>query len=145
MNGYRNREAETAQTIRDGWLYTGDIGELDADGYLYIRGRKKEMMIVSGFNVYPAEVESVLASHPAIAECAVVGRRDKRRGEVPCAYVVPAEKQPATEDELKQYCEENLAQYKIPRSIHLLKSLPKTSVGKIDKLALIKLANLDKE
>lgn len=145
MNGYRNREAETAQAIRDGWLYTGDIGELDADGYLYIRGRKKEMMIVSGFNVYPAEIESVLALHPAIAECAVVGRRDNRRGEVPCAYVVLADARSATEDELKHYCAENLARYKIPQSFQLVDSLPKTSVGKIDKLTLIKLANLDNE
>ncbi|MEM7467762.1 MAG: AMP-binding protein [Pseudomonadota bacterium] len=145
MNGYRNRPTETAQAIREGWLYTGDIGELDEDGYLYIRGRKKEMMIVSGFNVYPAEVEAVLATHPAVVECAVVGRRDDRRGEVPVAYVVTAGGQPASESNLKAHCEENLARYKIPAAFELLDSLPKTTVGKIDKLALNELANPDNE
>ena len=145
MNGYRNRPDETAQAIRDGWLYTGDIGELDADGYLFIRGRKKEMMIVSGFNVYPAEVESVLASHPAVLECAVVGREDSRRGELPVAYVVTVQDDRGHEETLRQYCEENLARYKIPDIIELPDALPKTSVGKIDKLALKQLANLNKD
>src|SRR5206468_8730859 len=86
MQGYRNRPQETAEALRDGWLYTGDIGELDADGYLYIRDRKKDMVIVGGYNVYPREIEEVLCSHPAVAEAAVVGSPDPYWGEVPHAY-----------------------------------------------------------
>ncbi len=141
MNGYRNRPEESAAAVRDGWLYTGDLGELDDDGYLYIRGRKKEMIIVSGFNVYPLEIEGVLSAHPAVLECAVVGCKDERRGEIPIAFVVlraGAETAPA---ELSAYCENVLTRYKIPQTFNIVPALAKTSVGKIDKLTLVAQAN----
>ena len=136
MKGYRNRPEETASAVRNGWLYTGDIGELDEDGYLYIRGRKKEMIIVSGFNVYPGEVEQVIALHPSVGECAVVGTEDAKRGEIPVAYIVARDKSLCSEIELVGHCEEHLARYKVPRVINIVDAIPKTSVGKIDKLTL---------
>jgi long-chain acyl-CoA synthetase len=134
MQGYRNRPEETAAALRDGWLYTGDMGEPDADGYLYIRGRRKDMAIVGGYNVYPREVEEVLASHPAVAEAAVVGGPDDYRGECLHAYV--ALRSPVSTGELLAYCRERLAKYKVPATLEVLEALPKTSVGKLDKLPL---------
>lgn len=134
MQGYRNRPEETAEALRDGWLHTGDMGELDADGYLYIRGRKKDMVIVGGYNVYPREVEEVLNSHPAVAEAAVVGGPDAYKGECLHAYVC-LRKEVETE-ELLAYCGARLAKYKIPATLEVLDALPKTSVGKLDKVPL---------
>jgi long-chain acyl-CoA synthetase len=134
MQGYRNRPQETAEALRDGWLHTGDLGELDVDGYLYVRGRKKDMVIVGGFNVYPREVEEVLCSHPAVTEAAVVGGPDPYWGECLHAYV--ALREHATGDALLSFCKERLARYKIPATLEILDSLPKTSVNKLDKLAL---------
>ena len=134
MQGYRNRPQETAEALRDGWLHTGDMGEFDADGYLYVRGRKKDMVIVGGYNVYPREVEEVLATHPAVAEAAVVGGPDAYKGECLHAYVTLREK--TDQDELLAYCAERLAKYKIPSTLEVLDALPKTSVGKLDKLPL---------
>ena len=134
MQGYRNRPQETAEALLDGWLHTGDMGELDADGFLYIRGRKKDMVIVGGYNVYPREVEEVLASHPAVAEAAVVGGPDAYRGECLHAYVCLRHK--ATQAELLSHCAQRLAKYKIPATLEVLDALPKTSVGKLDKLPL---------
>ena len=136
MTGYRNRSQDTKQTLKHGWLYTGDIGELDNDGYLYIRGRKKEMIIVSGYNVYPREIEEVLHLHPAIKEAAVIGKEDEYRGELPIAFVVCQGERSLPRQELLDYCSENLAPYKIPAEIHYLSALPKTSVGKINKILL---------
>ncbi len=133
MSGYRNLPKETAETLRDGWLHTGDIGELDRDGYLYIRDRKKEMAKVSGFNVYPREIEEVLYLHPAVQEAAVVGVPDAYRGEVVKAFVVLRPNHDVTAEELTVYCQVNLAKYKVPAFIELVKELPKTGVGKIDK------------
>jgi len=141
MRGYRNRDRETAQALRDGWLYTGDIGELDEDGYLYIRDRKKDMFLVSGYNVYPREIEEVLHRHPGVLEASVVGAQDAYRGETVCAYIVRAPKHLVDANRLDVYCRENLAPYKVPRRYEFLDSLPKTGVGKIDKLALRQLAN----
>lgn len=135
MTGYRNLPVETAETLRNGWLYTGDIGELDEDGYLFIRDRKKEMVIVSGFNVYPREVEEVLYSHSAIREAAVIGKPDEYRGEILCAYIVAPD--PAiTSEDIETYCKDNLTSYKVPSEINMVSELPKTAVGKIDKKAL---------
>jgi long-chain acyl-CoA synthetase len=134
MQGYRNRPQETAEALKDGWLHTGDIGEIDADGFLTIRDRKKDMVIVGGYNVYPREVEEVLISHPAVAEAAVVGGPDAYRGECLHAYVSLRN---ATEKEaLVEYCKERLAHYKIPATLEILDALPKTSVNKLDKLSL---------
>jgi len=136
MQGYRNLPAETAQTLRGGWLYTGDIGELDADGYLFIRDRKKDMLVVSGYNVYPRELEEVLVTHPAVLEAAVVGVRDEYRGELPIAYVVLRPGARADAEELTAHCRANLARYKLPARIRIVAALPKTSVAKTDKNAL---------
>jgi long-chain acyl-CoA synthetase len=136
MEGYRNRPEETAEALRDGWLYTGDLGELDADGYLYIRDRKKDMVIVGGYNVYPREVEEVLCSHPAVAEAAVVGAPDAYRGERVHAYVALRLRATTTAETLLDYCGERLARYKLPATIEILDALPKTTVNKLDKLAL---------
>ena len=141
MRGYRNRPEETAQTLRDGWLYTGDIGELDEEGYLYIRARKKEMLIVSGYNVFPREIEEVLYRNPGVEEAAVVAKTDSYRGELPVAFIVPGTEDGVDEDVLRRYCTENLASYKIPAEFHFVDHLPKTVVGKVDKVALTQRAN----
>lgn len=136
MAGYRNRPRETAEALRDGWLYTGDLGELDAEGYLYIRDRKKSMLLVSGFNVYPREVEEVLCLHPNVLEAAVIGVPDERRGTRIRAFVVPKVHGGVDAGTLEQHCRANLAPYKLPRDFRVVDRLPKTSVGKIDKQQL---------
>ncbi|MCO5100004.1 MAG: AMP-binding protein [Burkholderiaceae bacterium] len=136
MLGYRNLPDATAEALRDGWLHTGDIGEFDADGYLYVRDRKKEMAKVSGYNVFPREVEETLYRHPAVAEAAVVAVPDDYRGEAIRAFVALAPGASATPEALVEHCREQLAPYKIPARIVLVDALPKTVVGKIDKLRL---------
>lgn len=136
MQGYRKRPEETAAALRDGWLYTGDIGEFDEDGYLYIRDRKKEMVIVSGYNVFPREVEDVLYLHPAVREAAVVGVPDTYRGEIVRAVVTLAPGTQADEEALLDHCRANLAKYKVPTVMEIVDDIPKTPVGKIDKKAL---------
>ncbi len=133
MAGYRNLPEETAETLRNGWLYTGDIGEFDEDGYLYIRDRKKDMVISSGYNVYPREVEEVLYQNPQISEAAVIGVPDNYRGEVLVSFVVLKPDAHTSEVELLKYCATNLAKYKVPARILFVDTLPKTSVGKINK------------
>jgi long-chain acyl-CoA synthetase len=137
MQGYRNRPEETAEALRDGWLYTGDIGELDEDGCLFIRDRKKDMAIVGGYNVYPREVEEVLLAHPSVHEAAVIGVPDGYRGEVLHAFVVLRSDARATGPEaLLAHCEAQLVRYKRPARLLLVDGLPKTSVNKTDKKAL---------
>jgi long-chain acyl-CoA synthetase len=136
MSGYRNNPAETAQALRDGWLYTGDIGLLDADGYLAIRDRKKDLVIVSGFNVYPREVEEVLFRHPAVAEAAVIGEPDLRKGERLCALIVARRPDGPPPGDLSDFCAQHLVHYKIPSEFRFVASLPKTAVGKIDRKVL---------
>jgi long-chain acyl-CoA synthetase len=140
MVGYRNRPKETAEAIRDGWLYTGDLGELDEDGYLFIRGRKKDMVIVGGFNVYPREIEEVLFTLKGVKDCGAVGVPDSYRGEVIHAFVVPEQGIPIAEDEAIAHCSRNLARYKVPARIHFVAEVPRTAVGKLDRLALGRLA-----
>ncbi len=136
MSGYHELPEETAAALRNGWLYTGDIGEFDADGYLYIRDRKKEMVKVSGFNVFPREVEEVLYAHPAVLEAAVIGVPDPYKGETVCAFVVLRRGATADFDSLIDYCRKNLARYKVPGRIEIVEELPKTRVGKFDKVKL---------
>jgi long-chain acyl-CoA synthetase len=137
MQGYRNRPEETAEALRDGWLYTGDIGELDEDGRLFIRDRKKDMAIVGGYNVYPREVEEVLLSHPSVHEAAVIGVPDGYRGEVLHAFVVlRSDAGAAGPEALLAHCEAQLVRYKRPARLLLVDRLPKTSVNKTDKKAL---------
>jgi len=131
MAGYWQRPEETAATLRDGWLRTGDIATMDADGYFTIVDRAKDLIIVGGINVYPREVEDVLHSHPAVADAAVIGVPDERRGEVPFGFVVPAKGATVTEAELLEHCRANLARYKIPRGIEFRPELPKTFIGKV--------------
>lgn len=133
MSSYRNLPEETATALRGGWLYTGDIGEFDGDGYLYIRDRKKEMAKVSGFNVFPREIEEVLFMHAGVQEAAVVAAPDDYRGEVVRAFVVALAGSGASVEQLLEHCKANLAKYKLPASLELVGELPKTAVGKIDK------------
>ena len=140
MRGYRNRPEETAQALRDGWLYTGDIGEIDADGWLYVRDRKKDMVIVGGYNVYPREVEEVLFAHPDVADAAVVGEPDAFHGERLVAHVVLRPGCAPDADALVAHCRARLAKYKLPAHVRFADALPKTSANKTDKLALRRLA-----
>lgn len=132
MQGYRDLPAETAQSLRDGWLYTTDIGELDDQGYLYIRDRKKEMVIVGGFNVYPREVEDALSTHPDVIEAGVVGVADAYRGETLVACVV-SRNAGLTQEALVGYLADRLVKYKVPGEVRFVGALPKTSIGKTDK------------
>lgn len=136
MAGYRNRAQETAEALRQGWLHTGDIGAFDAEGYLFVRGRKKDMAIVGGFNVYPREVEEALCAHPAVEEAAVIGVPDGYRGEALVAYVVRRAGGVADAQALEAALGQRLTRYKIPRDYRFCERLPKTAVGKIDKVAL---------
>ncbi len=131
MKGYWNRPQETADVLTDeGWLHTGDIARMDEQGYFYIVDRKKDMILVSGFNVYPNEIEDVVASHPGVAEVAAVGMDDEHSGEVVKLFVV--KKDPAlTAEALKQYCHDELTGYKRPKYIEFRDELPKSNVGKI--------------
>ena len=133
MKGYYKNPEATSEILKDGWIYTGDLGKFDHEGYLYIVGRKKDMIIVSGLNVYAAEVESVLQTHPAVKEAAVVGERDERASERVIAYVVLDGAAACTEADLKRFCRRSLATYKVPSEIHFIDELPKTPTGKIDK------------
>ncbi|MFC4770273.1 long-chain-fatty-acid--CoA ligase [Effusibacillus consociatus] len=137
MKGYWNNEEDTRSALRDGWLYTGDIAMMDEDGYFYIVGRKKEMIITGGFNVYPKEVEEVLYQHPGVQEVAVIGIPDSYRGEAVKAFIVPKPGAVITEQELMDFCRDQLAAYKRPRSVEFRDSLPKTAVGKILKRRLV--------
>lgn len=139
MSEYYRRPVETAEALRDGWLYTGDIGYLDDEGYLGICDRKKEMAIVSGFNVYPREIEEVLFRHPNVADAAVVGVPDDYRGEILLAYLVAAGA-PVCSDDLFAYLGDHLVKYKWPVQIIWVDQLPQTTVGKIDKKRIRKMA-----
>lgn len=136
MLGYWRAPEATAETIVDAWLFTGDMGRLDEDGYLYIVDRKKDMVIVSGMNVYPREVEDVIHQLPAVADCAVVGAPSERRGEDVKAYIVCKEGQSVTEDDVVQHCSQHLAPYKVPRSVVFAEDLPRSGTGKVLKRAL---------
>jgi len=136
MKGYFGKEAETVSAVTDGWLDTGDLAHVDADGFLFIKGRSKEMLIFRGMNVYPREIEEVLESHPGVREAAVIGVPDAARGEVPHAFVVMHQGRCVTEVELKRTCMSRLARYKVPRSITLLSDMPRNPAGKVVKAAL---------
>jgi long-chain acyl-CoA synthetase len=129
--GYYNQPKETENAIRDGWLYSGDIGKIDEDGYLYILDRKKDMILAGGYNIYPREIDEVLFEHPKVLEACVVGVPDQYRGETVKAFVVPKPGETVTEDELDAYCRKSLAAYKVPKVYEFTDSLPKSTVGKI--------------
>jgi acyl-CoA synthetase (AMP-forming)/AMP-acid ligase II len=138
MLGYLDDPDATAAVMRPGgWLATGDVGALDADGNLSILDRLHDLVIVGGFNVYPAEIERVLAEHPAVAQAAVVGVPDDARGEIPVAFVIPSATATDTRaDALLAFVRERLASYKVPRHVWLVDELPLTPVPKVDKVAL---------
>ena len=138
MNGYWNQPEETAKSIRDGWLYTGDIGLLDKEGYLKIVDRKKELILCSGFNVYPSDVENILSRHPAILEVAVIGVPDEYRGESAKAFVILKSQfvGKVSEEEIIDWCRENMASYKRPRAVEFRETFPKSAAGKILKRSL---------
>ncbi len=139
MKGYWNREDETNAIFIHGWMHTGDVAKRDADGYFYIVERAKDMIIASGFNVYPREVEEVLFQHPAIAEAAVAGRPDEYRGETVAAFVVlkpgfePSEE---TRQDIITYCKHELTAYKVPKILEFRENLPKSLIGKVLKREL---------
>lgn len=130
MKGYYNRPEATAETIRDGWLCTGDVAMMDETGFFKIVDRKKDMILVSGFNVYPNEIEDVLAAHPKIMEAAVIGVPSDKSGEVPKAFVVQSDKS-LTEEDVIAFCREQLTGYKVPKHVEFVDDLPKSNVGKI--------------
>lgn len=138
MQGYLNMPTETANSLRDGWLFTGDTAKMDPDGYFYIVGRKKELIKPGGFQVWPREVEEVIAEHPRVLEVGVAGIPDAQRGETVKAWVVAKPGEPVTEAELRAWCKERLAPYKVPSQIEFRTELPKTTVGKVLRRELIR-------
>ncbi|NQX64589.1 long-chain fatty acid--CoA ligase [Paenibacillus alba] len=137
MKGYWQKEQETASTIQDGWLYTGDMGRMDSDGFFSIVDRKKDLIIAGGYNIYPREIEEVLFEHPAIQEATVAGVPDEYRGETVKAFVVLKTGMSLTEKELELWCRERLAAYKVPRKVEFRQSLPKTMIGKVLRRQLL--------
>jgi long-chain acyl-CoA synthetase len=138
MAGYWQQEEETKLTIDStGALHTGDIGRMDEDGYVYVVDRKKDLIIASGYNIVPREVEEVLYSHPKVMEAAVAGVPDAKRGETVKAYIVLWEGQTSTRDEIRAFCKENLAPYKVPTLVEFRSALPKSQVGKVLRRLLV--------
>jgi long-chain acyl-CoA synthetase len=131
MKGYWNKPEETANTIRDGWCYTGDIGTMDEEGYFYIVDRKKDMIISGGFNIYPRDIDEVFYGHPKVQEACSIGIPDPKRGENIKVFVVLREGETATAEEMISFCTDKLAKYKLPTEIEFRTELPKTNVGKI--------------
>jgi long-chain acyl-CoA synthetase len=132
MLGYFGNEAATTETIEiDGWLHTGDVAVSDEDGRFFIVDRRKDMILTAGYNVYPAEIERVIATHPAVAMVAVGSQPDELKGELARAYVVLRPNAAATAEEIINHCRPHLAAYKLPRSVAFVPDLPKTSTGKI--------------
>lgn len=131
MKGYYKKEAETRESLRDGWFHTGDIGFFDDEGYLLVIDRKKDLIIGSGFNIYPKEIDEILFDHPGIIEACTIGVPDAYRGETVKAYVVLKHGAALTEKEIIDYCRANLAAYKVPQEIEFIDELPKSAVGKI--------------
>jgi len=131
MKGYYKKPEETAAVLREGWLYTGDIGFFDEDGYLSIIDRKKDMIIASGYNIYPREIDEILFEHPKVLEACAIGIPDAYRGETVKAFIVVKPGEILTEEEITQWCKEKLAAYKVPKMIEFVDALPKSAVGKI--------------
>jgi long-chain acyl-CoA synthetase len=137
MKGYYKKPEETEKVLKDGWFYSGDVGCFDEDGYLKIVDRKKDMIIAGGYNIYPVELDGVLFDHPKILEAATIGVHDDYRGETVKAFVVVKEGETLTEQEVVDYCKENLAAYKVPKIIEFIDELPKSAVGKILRRKLV--------
>jgi long-chain acyl-CoA synthetase len=138
MKGYHNMPTETANTLRDGWLYTGDIARMDEDGYFYIVDRKKELIKPGGYQVWPREVEEVISANPKVLEVGVAGVVDAYRGETVKAWVVLKPGETATEEEIRDYCKKNMAPFKVPTEVEFRNELPKTTVGKVLRRELVR-------
>jgi long-chain acyl-CoA synthetase len=138
MKGYHNMPTETANTLRDGWLYTGDIAKMDEDGYFYIVDRKKELIKPGGYQVWPREVEEVISAYPKVLEVGVAGVLDAYRGETVKAWVVLKPGETATEEEIRDYCKKNMAPFKVPTEVEFRDELPKTTVGKVLRRELVR-------
>jgi long-chain acyl-CoA synthetase len=136
MAGYWNKPEQTAEALTDGWMRSGDVGFMDADGWFYLVDRKKDMISASGFKVWPREVEDVLVAHPAVREAAVVGEPDAYRGETVTAFISFKPGTQAGLEEITAHCRERLASYKAPRRIVVMDELPKTLTGKIQRVEL---------
>ena len=132
MQGYYGNERATRETIEpDGWLHTGDLARIDVDGYIHVIDRKKDMILTAGYNIYPAELERVIAAHPAVAMVAVGSQPDELKGEIAKAYIVLKTGSQVEEERILSFCRERLAAYKVPRQVQFVADLPKTSTGKI--------------
>ena len=131
MRGYYKRPDETGDSIRDGWFYTGDIGYMDEEGYLFVVDRKKDMIIAGGFNIYPRDIDEILYEHPKILEACAIGLPDAYRGETVKAFVVLQPGQTMTEKDVMDYCREKLAAYKVPKMVEFTNELPKSAIGKV--------------
>ena len=129
--GYWNKPEETKKTLVDGWVFTGDVGKFDEDGYLSFLGRRKEMIKVSGFSVFPEEVELLLCKHPVIEQAAVIPKPDPRKGEVIKAFIILRTGQSATAEEIRDWAKENMSSYKVPAVIEFVDSLPMSGAGKV--------------
>jgi long-chain acyl-CoA synthetase len=136
MTGYWNKPNATAETLVDGWLHTGDIAQMDQEGYFYIVDRKKDMIISGGFNVYPRDIEEVFFEHPKVQEATAIGIPHPKRGEVVKVFIVLKEGATATQEELIAFCHEKLAKYKWPAEVEFRTELPKSNVGKVLKKEL---------
>lgn len=145
MKGYYKKPEETAAVLKDGWLYTGDIGFLDDDGYLTIVDRKKDLIVASGYNIFPQEIDEVLFEHPKIMEACTIGVPDDYRGEAPKAYVVLSQGETLNKEEIISHCKQKLAAYKVPRQIEFIDELPKSAVGKILRRELKELDRKQRE
>jgi len=131
MKEYWDNPEETKKQLKDGWLHTGDIGQMDEDGYITIVDRKKDLIIAGGFNIYPREVDEVLYQHPKVKEAVTVGIPDDYRGETVKVFIVLKEGQKATAEEIIGFCKEKLVAYKVPKLVEFRDSLPKSTIGKI--------------
>ncbi|HKH39360.1 MAG TPA: AMP-binding protein, partial [Rubrobacter sp.] len=137
MKGYFNMPQETAETLKDGWLYTGDVASMDESGYFYIVDRKKDMIVASGYNVYPREIEEVLFQHPDAAEAVAIGVSDEYRGEAVKAFIVKRSGASTTEEDVLAFCKERLSAYKTPKAVEFREELPKSAVGKLLRRVLV--------
>ena len=135
MLEYWNRPEATAETIRDGWLYTGDVATIDKEGFIYIQDRTKDMIISGGENVYPAEIENVILAHPKVSEVAVIGQASERWGESPLAIVVKGD-DTLSEDEILNHCDGKLARFKLPKAVRFIDEIPRNPTGKVLKRVL---------
>jgi acyl-CoA synthetase (AMP-forming)/AMP-acid ligase II len=136
MQGYYNNPRDTAEAIKNGWLMTGDLGYIDEDGYLYLTGMKKDMIILKGQNIWPDDIEGVLRSHVKVADAAVVGIPDRLRGEIVGAFVKLKDGMSATEQEIRNFCQSRMSDYKLPKRVFFTGSLPPRTAGKEGKKKL---------